>query len=87
MSGYYSLNGNGWNLLSEILIYNDQLWKFIDNSYYFRKIYFFWITSLDPKFYKPIYFQDVESIPNCTEKLKLMGIATITLVVPSICGL
>jgi hypothetical protein len=23
MNGYYSLNGNGWNLVMEIVIYND----------------------------------------------------------------
>jgi hypothetical protein len=53
--------------------------KFIDNSYYFRKIYFFQITSLYPKFYEPIFFWDVKSAPNYIETLNLTGIATTTL--------
>jgi hypothetical protein len=53
--------------------------KFIDNAYYFRKIYFLQITSLDPKFYKPIFFWNIKSAPNYTKKLILIGIATITL--------
>jgi hypothetical protein len=57
MSGYYSLNGNEWDLLMEIAIYNDQLWKFIGVLYYnFKKIYFLGVTSLHPKFYKLILF-------------------------------
>jgi hypothetical protein len=41
VSGHYSLHGNGCNLLTQIAIYNDLLWKFISNAYYFREIYFF----------------------------------------------
>jgi hypothetical protein len=77
---HYSLHGNGCNLLTQIAIYNDLLWKFISNSYYFRKIYFLWITSLHPKFYMPIFLWDVESSPIYTEKLIFAGIGTIPLV-------
>jgi hypothetical protein len=77
--GHYSLHGNECNLLMQIAIYNDLLWKFISNSYYFRKIYFLRITSLHPKFYMPIFLWDVESSPNYTEKLIFAGIGTITL--------
>jgi hypothetical protein len=63
----------------QIAIYNDLLWKFISNSYYFRKIYFLRVTSLNPKFYMPIFLWDVESSPNYTEKLIFAGIGTITL--------
>jgi hypothetical protein len=79
VTGYYSLHGNGCNLHMQIAIYNDLLWKFISNSYYFRKIYFLRITSLHPKFYMPIFLWDVESSPNYTEKLIFAGIGTITL--------
>jgi hypothetical protein len=79
MSSYYSLHENGWNLLTEIVIYNDKLWKFINNSYYFKFLLFLWVTSFDPKFYKPIFFWNVKSAPNYIEKLILMRIATITL--------
>jgi hypothetical protein len=34
---------------------------------------------LDPKFNKPIFFWDVKSAPNYTEKLILAGIAATTL--------
>jgi hypothetical protein len=78
--GHYSLHGNGCNLLTQIAIYNDLLWKFISNSYYFKKIYFLRITSLHPKFYMPICLWDVESSPNYTEKLIFAGIGTITLI-------
>jgi hypothetical protein len=37
------------------------------------------ITSLNPKFYMPIFLCDVESSPNYTEKLIFAGIGTITL--------
>jgi hypothetical protein len=37
------------------------------------------VTSLHPKFYKPIFFGDVKSSPNYTERLILTGIATTTL--------
>jgi hypothetical protein len=80
VTGHYSLHGNGCNLQMQIVIYNDLLWKFISNSYYFRKIYFLWVTSLHPKFYMPIFLWDVESSPNnYTEKLIFAGIGTITL--------
>jgi hypothetical protein len=79
VTGHYSLHGNGCNLQTQIAIYNDLLWKFISNSYYFRKIYFLRITSLHPKFYIPIFLWDVESSPNYTEKLIFAGIGTITL--------
>jgi hypothetical protein len=80
VTGHYSLYGNGCHLLTEIVVYNDLLWKFISNSYYFRKIYFLLVTSLHPKFYTPIFLWDVESSPNYTEKLKLTEIAATTLV-------
>ena len=73
MNGYYLIQGNGWNLLMEIVIYNDQLWKFIDNSYYFKKISFLWLTYLD------LYFLNIKVAPNYTKKLILKGIDTITL--------
>jgi hypothetical protein len=38
------------------------------------------VTSLNPKFYMPIFLWDVESSPNYTEKLIFAGIGTITLV-------
>jgi hypothetical protein len=79
VTSHYSLHGNGCNLLTQIAIYNDLLWKFISNSYYFRKIYFLRVTSLHPKFYMPIFLWDVESSPNYTEKLIFAGIGTITL--------
>jgi hypothetical protein len=79
VTGHYSLHGNGCNLQTQIAIYNDLLWKFISNSYYFRKIYFLQVTSLHPKFYMPIFLWDVESSPNYTEKLIFAGIGTITL--------
>jgi hypothetical protein len=34
---------------------------------------------LHPKFYKPIFFVDVKSAPNYTEKHMFTGIATTTL--------
>jgi hypothetical protein len=80
VTGHYSLHGNGCNLQTQIVIYNDLLWKFISNSYYFRKIYFLRVTSLHPKFYMPIFLWDVESSPNYTEKLIFAGIGTITLI-------
>jgi hypothetical protein len=80
VTGHYSLHENGCNLLMEIVVYNDLLWKFISNSYYFRKIYLLWVTSLHPKFYMPIFLWDVESSPNYTENLILAGIGTITLI-------
>ena len=58
----------------EIVIYDDLIWKFIDNSYYFKKIYFLLVTSLHHKFYRP-----AKSTPNYTKKLIFMGIAIITL--------
>jgi hypothetical protein len=79
MTSHYSLHGNGCNLQTQIAMYNDLLWKFISNSYYFRKIYFLRVTSLHPKFYMPIFLWDVESSPNYTEKLIFAGIGTITL--------
>jgi hypothetical protein len=79
VTGHYSLHGNGCNLQTQIAIYNDLLWKFISNSYYFRKIYFLRVTSLHLKFYMPIFLWDVESSPNYTEKLIFAGIGTITL--------
>jgi hypothetical protein len=85
VTGHYSLHGNGCNLQTQIAIYNDLLWKFISNSYYFRKIYFLRVTSLHPKFYMPIFLWDVESSPNYTEKLIFAGIGTITLVGSSTC--
>ena len=51
----------------------------MDNSCYFRKIYFLQVTSLDPKFYKLVFFWDVNSTPNYIEKLNLTGIVIITL--------
>jgi hypothetical protein len=78
VTGHYSLHGNGCNLQTQIAIYNDLLWKFISNSYYFRKIYFLQVTSLHTKFYMPIFLWDVESSPNYTEKLIFAGIGTIT---------
>jgi hypothetical protein len=84
VTGHYSLHGNGCNLLTQIAIYNDLLWKFISNSYYFRKIYFLRITSLHPKFYMPIFLWDVDSSPNYTEKLIFVGIGTITLPNPPV---
>jgi hypothetical protein len=80
VTGHYSLHGNGCNLLMQIAIYNDLLWKFISNSYYFRKIYFLWVTSLHHKFYMHVFLWDAESFPNYTEKLILAEIGTITLV-------
>jgi hypothetical protein len=74
VTGHYSLHGNRCNLLTQIAIYNDLLWKFISNSYYFRKIYFLRVTSLHPKFYMPIFLWDVESSPNYTKKLIFAGI-------------
>ena len=44
------------NLLMKIAIYDYLLWKFIDNPYYFRKIYFLQVTSLHLKFYKAYIF-------------------------------
>jgi hypothetical protein len=79
VTSHSSLHGNGCNLQTQIAIYNDLLWKFISNSYYFRKIYFLRVTSLHPKFYMPIFLWDVESSPNYTEKLIFAGIGTITL--------
>jgi hypothetical protein len=81
VTDHYSLHGNGCNLQMQIVIYIDLLWKFISNSYYFRKIYFLRVTSLHPKFYIPIFLWDVESSPNYTEKLFFAGIGTITLLV------
>jgi hypothetical protein len=66
VTGHYSLHGNGCNLLMQITIYNDLLWKFISNSYYFKKIIFLRITSLHPKFYMSTFLWDVESSPNYT---------------------
>jgi hypothetical protein len=83
VTGHYSLHGNGCNLQTQIAIYNDLLWKFISNSYYFRKIYFLQVTSLHPKFYMPIFLWDVESSPNYTENLIFAGIGTITLYLTS----
>jgi hypothetical protein len=60
VTGHYSLHGNGCNLLMEIVVYNNLLWKFISNSYYFRKIYFLRVTSMHPKFYTPIFLWDVD---------------------------
>jgi hypothetical protein len=79
VTSHYSLHRNGCNLQTQITIYNDLLWKFISNSYYFKKIYFLQITSLHPKFYMPIFLWDVESFPNNIEKLIFAGIGTITL--------
>jgi hypothetical protein len=79
VTGHYSLHGNECNLQMQIAIYNDLLWKFVSNSYYFKKIYFLRVTSLHPKFYMPIFLWDVESSPNYTEKLIFAGIGTITL--------
>jgi hypothetical protein len=79
--GHYSMHGNGCNLLTQIVVYNDLLRKFISNSYYFRKIYFLRVNSLRPKLYMPIFLWDVESSPNYNEKLILPGIGTITLYV------
>jgi hypothetical protein len=86
VTGHYSLHGNGCNLLTQIAIYNDLLWKFISNSYYFKKIYFLRITSLHPKFYMPIFLWDVESSPNYTVKLIFAGIGTITLMIGELQG-
>ena len=60
VNDHYSLNGNGWNLLMEIVVHNDQLKKPINNSYYFKKIYFSQIIPLLSKFYKPKFFLDVK---------------------------
>jgi hypothetical protein len=38
---------------------------------YFRKIYFLEITSLYPKFYKPVFFGDVKSAPTILKNLFL----------------
>ena len=69
VTGHYSLHGNGCIYDTEIEVYDDLLWKFISNAYYFRKIYFLQVTSLHPKFYMPIFLWDVESSSNYTEKL------------------
>jgi hypothetical protein len=37
MNGHYSLNRNEYNLRAKIVVYNDQLQKFISNLYYFKK--------------------------------------------------
>src|SRR5450759_3305735 len=68
------------HLVPQIAVYEDLLWKFISNAYYFRKIYFLRVTSLHPKSYMPIFLWDVESSPNYTEKLIFTGIGTFTLV-------
>jgi hypothetical protein len=56
VNGQFLLNGNGWNLQTEIVVYNDKLWKFKNNLYYFTKIYFLRRTPLCPTFYKPKCF-------------------------------
>jgi hypothetical protein len=50
MYGYYFMDGNGYNLLIEIMVYNDEIQKFISNSYFLQA------TPLHPNFYKPNFF-------------------------------
>jgi hypothetical protein len=80
MIGHYSLNRNGWNLETQVVVYYDLFWKFISNSCYFKKAYFLRIIPLHPKFYKPKFLLDVKFAPNYTEMLKLTRISTTTLV-------
>ena len=76
VNGHYSLNGNGCNLW---MVCNDQLQKFINNSYYFKIIYFLQVALLHLKFCKPIFFWILNLFQTILKCLKLTGIATTTL--------
>ena len=55
----------------ELVVYDDLLWKFIHNSYYFKKNE----IAANPLASKVQLSLDVKCAPNYTEKLKLMGIS------------
>jgi hypothetical protein len=78
--GYFSLDGNGCNLLTNLVVYNDLLQKFVSNSCYFINFYLKQGITLHPKIYQSIFFFYIKSILNYAEKLKLMQIDATTLV-------
>jgi hypothetical protein len=72
--GYFSLDGNGCNLLMNLVVYDDLLQKFVSNSCCFRNFHLKQGITLHPKIYQSIFFFHVKSTLNYAEKLKLTQI-------------